>query len=66
MMADLEELIRHRQDELRGRPQTRWEIFYARHVAGADWGFIGFSFCLVVWGCCYEFVLIAEFVTGQR
>lgn len=43
----LEEIIRKRQDELRGRPETAWEKMRdrARHV---DWEGISFDLLLII------------------
>lgn len=60
MMKSLEELIREKQDQLRGRPQTRWEIFYDCHVRHIDWSFVGFVVCLVIAGVCWEFALVIK------
>jgi hypothetical protein len=58
----LEKLIEAKQDQLRGRPRTRWEIFYEDHVAHVDWSFVGFTVCLVVATACWEFVLIVRLI----
>ena len=60
MPVDLERLIRDRQDILRGRPQTRLEIFRERHIAGIDWWFVAFSACLLVALVGFEFQLVVE------
>lgn len=65
-MADLEEMLRRRQDELRGRPQTRWERFYERLPCGdrvLDWIFTA---CCIIAGICYTLVAWARAFGGAH
>lgn len=55
----LEDLLRAKQDQLRGRPLTRWEIFYDDHVRHTDWLFVSMIVSIVVWTLLVEFILIA-------
>lgn len=58
MVVDLEQLLRKRQDELRGRPQSRWERIYERlpyrdrvidWIGAACWIIAGIGFTFVAW-----------------
>lgn len=58
MIPDLEQMLRKRADELRGREQTRWERFYDRlpyrddiidWLAMTCWAVAAIGFTFLVW-----------------
>jgi hypothetical protein len=55
----LYEIITRRQDELRGRPLTKWERFAARFKY-VDWIWVGFCICVVLWGVSQILVVLAR------
>jgi hypothetical protein len=65
-MADLEQLIRQRQDELRGRPQSRFERIWER-MPHRDRviDLIGLG-CWIVAGACLTFVAWARLFGGAH
>jgi hypothetical protein len=60
-MADLYELLKARQDELRGRPEN-WRDRFGDWLAGVDWMFVGLATCIVIWGACETFIAVAQFM----
>ncbi|MDX3971142.1 MAG: hypothetical protein QHD01_31740 [Bradyrhizobium sp.] len=65
-MVDLEQLIRQRQDELRGRPQTHWERLRERlPYRDRVLDLIGLG-CWIVAGACFTFVAWARLFGGAH
>jgi hypothetical protein len=52
------DIITRKQDELRGRPLSRWGHFVERFKY-VDWWWIGFCACVVIWGLSQVVIAIA-------
>jgi hypothetical protein len=58
-MTDLEQLLRNRQDQLRGR-RLDWRDHVRDYVRSVDWSFVGFTACLMLWGGCQILIAVAQ------
>lgn len=57
--VSLEDLIRRRQDELRGRPENCLDRFRDWRL-GIDWSFVAFTSCVALWGLCQMVIAVAS------
>lgn len=63
-LPDLEEMIRRRQDELRGRPLNWWDHFFDR-IRGIDWVWVGFCVCVLGAATAYILSIWLKVIAGK-